>query len=278
MDKIHRKARHIFVISDATGETAERMTQAALSQFSDTKTVVTSHRYIRNQTQLEEILQKTRAENGLILYTLVSGDLRKSLSEGAVHLGIPAVDLLGPLLSALSEFLHSPPQSQPGLLHRVDTEYFRRIEAVQFTVKHDDGQNLQTMDPAGIVLVGAYRSAKTPLSMYMAHYGYKVANIPIILNLSLPQELFRIEPGRVVGLLIDPERLSEVRRARLNRIKQSVPGYADIEIISRELDYCREIYNQNRGWQVVDVTGRAVEEVASDIMAIVQKTGGLKPS
>jgi regulator of PEP synthase PpsR (kinase-PPPase family) len=114
--------------------------------------------------------------------------------------------------------------------------------------------------------------------MYMAHYGYKVANIPIILNLPLPQDLFRIEPGRVVGLLIDPERLSEVRQARLNRLKQSVPGYADLGIISRELDYCREIYNQNRGWQVVDVTGRAVEEVASDIMAIVQRTGSLKPS
>jgi len=276
MEKSPKKARHIFVVSDATGETAERMTQAALSQFTHTRTVVTCHRYIRTKHQLEEILLKAKAENGLILYTLVSDEIRKALGERTVAHEIPAVDLMGPLLTAMAGFLRTSPQSLPGLLHKVDTEYFRRIEAVQFTVKHDDGQNLQSIDQADIILVGASRTAKTPLSMYLAHYGFKVANVPIILNLPPPRDLFMIEPSRVVGLLIDPERLMEVRQARLRKLKQSVTGYADLSLVSQELDYCREIYNQNRGWHVLEVTGRAVEEVASDILSIVKGNNPLQ--
>jgi regulator of PEP synthase PpsR (kinase-PPPase family) len=258
MEKTPKKARHIFVVSDATGETAERMTQAALSQFTHTRTVVTCHRYIRNKQQLEDILIKAKAENGLILYTLVSDDIRKALRERTVAHEIPAVDLMGPLLTTMAGFLRTSPQSLPGLLHKVDTEYFLRIEAVQFTVKHDDGQNLPTIDQADIILVGASRTAKTPLSMYLAHYGFKVANI------------------RVVGLLIDPERLMEVRQARLRKLKQSVTGYADLSLVSQELDYCRELYNQNRGWHILDVTGRAVEEVASDILSILKGNNPLQ--
>ena len=271
MQKTTPRPHHIFMVSDSTGETVERMTQAALSQFTHARTVISSHRHIRNKNQLKDILERAKAENGLILYTLVSEDIRKNLSKETAKHGIPSVDLMGPLLSAMAVFLHTTPQALPGLLHRVDTEYFRRIEAVQFTVKHDDGQNLPTIDQADIVLVGASRTAKTPLSMYLAHYGFNVANIPIILNLPLPRDLFLIEPSRVIGLLIDPERLIEIRQARMKKLKQQILGYADIGIVSQELKYCREIYNQNKAWRIIDVTGRAVEEVASDILSFINK-------
>lgn len=265
------RGAHIFVVSDATGETADRMAQAALSQFEDARTVVTRHHYIRTHAQVDQVLQEAYLEKGLIIYTLVSEEFRTRLREGAAARSIFAVDLMGPLLSALAQFLHAPPQAQPGLLHRVNTEYFRRIEAVQFTVKHDDGQSLQTINQADIVLVGPSRTAKTPLSMYLAQYGYKVANIPIILNLPIPKELSKVDPEKVVALAIDAERLLEVRQARVKRLSRSVPGYAEIEAIGAELNYCREHYRQNPRWHLLDVSGRAVEEVASDIIMLIQK-------
>jgi regulator of PEP synthase PpsR (kinase-PPPase family) len=265
------RGSHIFVVSDATGETAERMAQAALSQFANARTVVTRHHYIRTHAQVDQVLQEAYSEKGLIIYTLVSEEFRTKLREEAGSRGIIAVDLMGPLLSALAQFLHAPPQAQPGLLHRIDTEYFRRIEAVQFTVKHDDGQSLQTLAQADIVLVGPSRTAKTPLSMYLAQYGYKVANVPIILNLPVPKELFKVDPEKVVALAIDAERLLEVRRARVRHLTRSVPGYAEIEAIRLELNYCRELYRQNPHWHLLDVSGRAVEEVASDIIILIQR-------
>ena len=271
METARAGTRHIFVVSDATGETADKMTQAALSQFSLSRTVVTRHHYVRTASQVDQILQEAESEKGLIVYTIVSDDFRSRVRSEAARLGILAVDLLGPLLSVMAQFLGAPPQAQPGLLHRIDTEYFRRIEAVQFTVKHDDGQSIQSVEQADIILVGPSRTAKTPLSMYLAQYGYKVANIPIVLNLPVPKELLRVDPTRVLALLIDAERLREVRQARIRRLQGSVPGYADIEAIRLELNYCRELYRQNPRWQVLDVSGRAVEEVASDIILLIQR-------
>jgi len=271
LEKNRSGIRHIFVVSDATGETADKMTQAALSQFSVSRTVVTRHHYVRTRSQVDRILKEAESEKGLIVYTLVSDDFRTRVRDEAGRIGILAVDLLGPLLSVLAQFLGAPPQAEPGLLHRVDTEYFRRIEAVQFTVKHDDGQSLQTLAQADIILVGPSRTAKTPLSMYLAQYGYKVANIPIVLNLPLPKELERADSARIVALIIDADRLREVRQARLQRLQQIVPGYADLEGIRLELNYCREIFRQHPRWQILDVSGRAVEEVASDVMILIQR-------
>ena len=271
MERTKTGISHIFVVSDATGETADKMAQAALSQFSDTRTVITRHHYIRTRSQIDQILQEAKDEKGLIIYTIVSEEFRAKVREGSERLGILAVDLLGPLLSVMAQFLGAPPQAQPGLLHRIDTVYFRRIDAVQFTVKHDDGQSLPTIDQADIILVGPSRTAKTPLSMYLAQYGYKVANVPIIYGLPPPKELSRVDPTRVVALAIDAERLMEVRRARVKKLSRSVPGYAELEAIRLELNYCRELYRQNPRWQVLDVSGRAVEEVASDVITIIQR-------
>lgn len=276
MDRDPSEVRPIFVVSDATGETADKMTQAALSQFSSGKTAVLRRHHIRTEGQIEEVLQEAKSREGLIIFTFVSESLRMKIREGALQAGLLAVDLLGPLLTAMSHFLNSAPHAEPGRLHRIDTDYFSRVEAVQFTVKHDDAQNLRGIRQADIVLVGPSRTAKTPLSIYLAQFGYKVANVPIILDHPVPKELQRVDPERVVGLLIKPHRLMEIREARLKKLKQAISGYADLAVIGRELNYCREIYRQNPKWGVVDVTGRAVEEVANDVITSVRRGNPLK--
>jgi regulator of PEP synthase PpsR (kinase-PPPase family) len=276
MDQQPPGIRPILVVSDATGETAEKISQAALAQFTDAKTVLLRRHNVRTDTQIQEVLQEAKSKKGLIIFTFVLESLRLKMREGALKSGLLAVDLLGPLLTAMSHFLNSPPNSEPGRLHRVDTQYFGRVEAVQFTVKHDDGQNLLGVPNADIVLVGPSRTAKTPLSIYLAQFGYKVANIPIILNLPLPKEIQKVNPDRIVALVIDSQRLMEIREARLQKLNQRVSGYADIEIINQELNYCREIYRQNPKWGIVDVTGRAVEEVATDVISWVRRGDPLR--
>jgi len=267
-------ARPIFVISDSTGETAEKILQAVLSQFSGIKPKVVRKIYIRTEQQIADIVKEARDKEGMILFTFVSEILRNTMREESLKTGLLAVDLLGPLLTAMSYFLGTTPQSTPGLLHRVDTDYFSRIEAVQYTVKHDDGQETLSIDQADIVLVGPSRTAKTPLSIYLAQFGYKVANIPIVLNLSLPKDIQRVAQNKVVGLVIDPYRLREIREARMLKMKQKIPGYAEIQQISQELAYCLGLYRQNPKWGIVDVTGRAVEEVTTDVIALIRSGNG----
>jgi regulator of PEP synthase PpsR (kinase-PPPase family) len=264
------KDRPIFVVSDSTGETAEKILLAVLSQFTNIKPTVLRRNYIRTEGQVGEIVKEARASDGMVLFTFVSEILRSTMREEALKTGLLAIDLLGPLLTTMSYFLGIAPQSMPGLLHRVDTDYFSRIEAVQFTVKHDDGQETATLDQADIVLVGPSRTAKTPLSIYLAQFGYKVANIPIVLNMPLPKEIHKIIQSRVVGLLIDASRLVEIREARMEKMKRKIPGYAEIQKITQELAYCREMYWQNPRWGVIDVTGRAVEEVSTDVITLIR--------
>lgn len=263
--------RQIFVLSDATGETAEKITRAALSQFSDAKTVLVRRHHIRTENQIESVLKEAQSKKGLIIYTFVSESLRLKIREKALQSDLMAVDMLGPLLTAMSHFFDTRPQSDPGRLHRVDTDYFGRIEAVQFTVKHDDGQNLQGVPQADIVLVGPSRTAKTPLSVYLARHGYKVANVPIVLNIPLPKVLDRVAQDRIVALIIDPRRLQEIREARLKKLNQQITDYAKLESIVEELKNCRKVYRENPKWSILDVTGRAVEEVASDIMSLFRQ-------
>ncbi len=266
--------RPIFVISDSTGETAEKLLQAVLSQFSVNKPKVIRKIYIRTEEQIADIVKEAREKEGIVLFTFVSEMLRNVMREEALKTGLLAVDILGPLLTAMSYFLGIIPQSTPGLLHRVDTDYFSRIEAVQYTVKHDDGQETLTIDQADIVLVGPSRTAKTPLSIYLAQFGYKVANIPIVLNIPLPKDIHKVAQNKVVGLVIDPYRLREIREARMLKMHYTVPGYAEIPQITQELAYCRELYRQNPKWGIVDVTGRAVEEVTTDVIALIRSGNG----
>jgi regulator of PEP synthase PpsR (kinase-PPPase family) len=257
----------IYVVSDSTGETAERVIRAALSQFYDEDVRIHRLCQIRNQADVQQALSVAVNEPGMVAYTLVDPVLAEAVERVAEEHGLFAVDLLSGLIYSLSRFLGATSQEKPGLLHRIDTDYHKRVEAVNFTVKHDDGQETRYMHKADLVLVGVSRSSKTPLSMYLAHKGYKVANVPLVKGIDPPEELFQIDQNKIVGLIIDPKRLVEIRTSRLINMRQSSRGsYADYQNVEDELAYCKQLYRRHPEWMVINVTNKSVEEAASDIM------------
>lgn len=261
-------ARQVIIVSDATGHTAEMVVRAALVQFqgADVRLHVRSH--VRTAADVRAAAQDASTLRGLIVHTLVSQELRNlMLTEGRAR-GVPTIDLLGPLLLRLEDLLRLQPLAKPGLFREMDQEYRRRFEVVEFTVKHDDGQDPRGLQQADVVLVGVSRTSKTPLSMFLAGRGFRVANVPVVHNLPLPEELARVDPRRVVGLTIKPERLLELRRARLQQMETPPKfPYADPRQIWAELDYARDRFNL-AGWPVVDVTDKSIEEVASEVLVL----------
>lgn len=260
-------SRIIYVISDSTGETAERVIRAALSQFRDSDARVQRLCQIRNQDDVHEALAVAIHEPGMIAYTLVDPQMAQMLERIAEEHNLFTYDLLSGLIYSLSRFLGVASQEKAGLLHRIDTDYHKRVEAVNFTVKHDDGQETRYLHRADLVLVGVSRSSKTPLSMYLAHKGYKVANVPLVKGIEPPEELFQIDQSRIVALIIDPKRLVEIRTSRLITMQQSPKAsYADYEHVEEELNYCKKLYRRHPEWMVINVTNKSVEESASDIL------------
>lgn len=267
LEETKKAEYYIYVISDATGETVETVTLAALSQFKKKDIIISRIGNVRTDEHIRSILEEAAEVRGLIVYTLVSDRLRRVLREEAYKYQLLTIDIIGPLLETLSVYLGRSPQAKPGLLHKIDDLYFRRIEAIDFTVKHDDGQNLRTMVEADIVLLGVSRTTKTPLSIYLAKEGWRVANIPVVLDIPLPQELFFMDQRKIVGLIIDPEKLTNIRKARLRHLGQELSSYADMDYVSQEVDYSKDLFRKNR-WPLINVTNRAVEEVAGDILAL----------
>jgi [pyruvate, water dikinase]-phosphate phosphotransferase / [pyruvate, water dikinase] kinase len=274
MDKISKK---VFVISDGTGETAMGMLKAALVQYENLDIKLSRFKNVRNINQIEKILDQAKNENGFVVYTLVSKSVRKEIKEKSRLMNVPTVDLLGGLLESLDLFFETSSSSDPeaGLLRTVDDKYFKRIEAIEYTVRHDDGKTTQQLDEADIVLVGISRTSKTPLSIFLSHKGWKVANIPLVPETPLPKELFEIDQKKVVGLTIDEAKLRLIRRKRLENFGQD-PGstYANMEQIQKEINYANEIFKKNRRWPVVNVTDRALEETAAEVARIVSARFG----
>jgi len=261
----------IFILSDGTGETASTMIRAALVQYADLNMNIVRCKNVRTEEQIESLLEDVYAQKGLIVFTMVSAQMSRKVMETAAQRGIVAVDLMGPLLGAFDAFFGRRGEVHTaGLLRTVDEQYFKRIEAIEFTVKHDDGKTLTHLTQADIILVGISRTSKTPLSIFLSHKGWKVANIPVVLNTPLPEELFKVDQRRVVGLTINPESLTRIRKKRLEKFGQD-PGseYANLSHISKEIEYAGEIFRQNRRWPVFDVTDRALEETAAEIVRVV---------
>jgi hypothetical protein len=259
--------KKIYVLSDSTGETAERVVRAALSQFGGSDVKIVRLAKVNNQQEVQRAVNTVSSDEGLLVYTLVDAELAIAVHTIAEEHGLMAFDLLSPLLQSLSVFLGISAQSTPGLLHQIDTDYFRRMEAVNFTVKHDDGQETRGLAKADLVLVGVSRSSKTPLSMYLANKGYKVANVPLVKGIEPPEELEQIDPQRVIGLLISPKRLVEIRTSRLVTMGQSTRNsYADYEQVEDEIAFCRQYYRRHPNWIIIDVTNKSVEESASEIL------------
>jgi hypothetical protein len=259
--------KHIYLLSDSTGETVERMARAALSQFRSVE--VKLHRFsgLRSTQDLDRAVEMAVSQPGVVIQTLVNPEHAQYLRNLLEVHGLEGVDLITPLLYKLSDHFGIQPQKEPGLLYQLDSEYYRRMEAVNFTVKHDDGQEHRTLHKADIILVGVSRTSKTPLSMYLAHKGYKVANIPLVKGIAPPEELFRVAPEMVVALTIAPERLVQLRSARLRNLMQSPrSSYADYEKVTEELDDCRRLYRRNPEWLLIDVTCKSVEESATEIL------------
>lgn len=256
----------IYLLSDATGETAEKIVNAVLTQFRDKPVRLRRISNVRNRPAALEGLQEVIQNQGMVVYTVVNRELAQYIKDECEARGLMAFDLVTPLLSQFSKFFGRTPGQTPGLLHDMDEEYFRRIEAVEFTVKHDDGQEVSHLRHADIVLVGVSRTSKTPLSTYLAHNGWKVANVPLVLGIDPPKELFQVDPKRVVGLYIDPQRLVELRLARLKHLGQDPrTAYADIEEIEEELRYAKLLFRKQR-WVSVNVSGKALEETANEVL------------
>lgn len=261
----------IYVISDALGETAEFVSRAAAAQFIGVKTRIRRVPYVRDQTHLEDIIEEATAEQAILVYTLVLKDLREYLERKAFEKGLKTVDILGPLIGALSSQTGLDPTHTPNIIHRLDEQYFRKVEAIEFAVKYDDGKDSRGVLYADVVLIGVSRTSKTPLSMYLAHKGLKAANIPLVPEVNPPEELFQISARKVIGLTLRPELLNQIRTERLKTLGLGATAdYANLDRIMQELEYARGIMKR-LGCPIIDATGKAVEETASIVLEILFK-------
>ena len=257
---------HLHLLSDSTGETLENIAKAALAQFDEVETVKHFWPMVRSEAHLERILVDVAANPGLVLFTLVSGTMRTKLEDRCRALGLPTVAALDAVTDALSAVLGQQAKARPGRQHALDAAYFARVEAIQFTIAHDDGLNHQDWEQADILLAGVSRTSKTPTSIYLANRGYKTANIPIVPEAPPPPILFQLKHPMVIGLVTSAERLVQVRRNRLLSLNQSPDtDYVDDEKVKAEVAHARRMFADN-GWPVLDVTRRSIEESAAAII------------
>ncbi len=264
----------IFVISDGSGETAEKVVRAALHQFEHYLVDVRTYPNVTDAEELARTMRLAAEQKALVVTTLVRPDMREWAHDLADEHQIRTVDVLASTLNNLSFFLGARPRGVPGRVHHADEEYFRRVEAVEFTVKADDGKEPRMLRQADIVLVGVSRTSKTPLSVFLAHKGYRVSNVPVVLDHAFPRELHEVDQRRIFALTIDPAALQDIRQQRLQTlsISQHTP-YGDLGYILAELDYAERLFRRYPAWPVVDVTRKAVEETAAMILKILQERG-----
>jgi len=265
------KKKIVYLVGEGTGETVTKLANAALSQFVPDSTEVRLFTMVEDPARILSILSGARRERALVVYTIVDAQSREFLEREASKRAVETIDALGGFIIKLALFLEQKPLGIPGKQHQVDASYYRRIEAIEFAVKHDDGQAPHSLNRADIVLVGLSRTSKTPLSSYMAQMGWKVGNLPLFPDIRPPKEIFTIDQVKVYGLIIEPRALVRVRKERLKYL--GLPdhaNYADRDKIEREIEWCRAFYRKHPQWPVIDVSGRAIEETAAKIMQLHQ--------
>ena len=261
---------HLHLLSDSTGETLEMIAKAALAQFDDAEVIRHFWPMVRSQQHLDRIVGELAANPGLVLYTLVNAETRQMLEERCRNLGLPHIAALDTVTAALEDRLGQQAKGRPGRQHMMDEAYFARVDAIQFTIAHDDGIGWENWEEADIVLAGVSRTSKTPTSIYLANRGYKVANIPLVVESPPPPSLFELRRPLIVGLTTAPKRLIEIRRNRLLSLNETTEtAYVDEERVQRELAFARRMFADN-GWPVIDVTRRSIEETAA---AIIRQMG-----
>ena len=263
--------RFIDVVSDSTGETAEKVVRAALLQFPQAGVAIRLHTRIRSEETVRPILERAATEGSLVVFTVVSPELREFIHAVSYELKVDALDVIGSLIGKLTAFLDREPLNTPSGMLPLSEEYYRRIEAVEFAVKSDDGKEPRNFKKADLVLVGVSRTSKTPLSTLLAQRGLKVANFPLVLGIAIPPELEEAPQDRVVALTIGIDQLCEIRAARLRQLGMPIEtSYAMREHVKEELAYAARLFARH-SWPVIDVTGRAIEETAVIILETMKE-------
>ena len=259
---------HLHLVSDATGDTLLSLATAALAQFENVESDRHIWPMVRSEVDMKPVIAAIEGHPGLVMFTLVDHNLREILAEECRRLQVPCVPVLDPIMGALESFLGAQSREQPGRQHVMDANYFGRIDAIQYSLQHDDGQMVQDFHRADVVLVGISRTSKTPTCMYLANRGLKAANIPIVPGISLPDEILNLSNVLVVGLTVSPNRLVHIRRNRLVYLNQEAnTDYVDIEAVQEEVITARRLFD-SKGWPKIDVTRRSIEETAAAVISL----------
>ena len=262
------KKFHIHLVSDATGDTLISLATAALAQFEGVESDRHLWPMIRSDSHMVPVIAAIEKNPGLVMFTLVDHRLREILSDECRRLHVPCVPVLDPIIGALENYLGVESRELPGRQHIMDADYFKRIDAIQYSLHHDDGQSVQDFDRADVVLIGISRTSKTPTCMYLANRGLKAANIPMVPGISLPDEVLNLKNVLVVGLTASPDRLVHIRRNRLEYLNQIADtNYVDIEAIKEEVINARRLFDA-KGWPKIDVTRRSIEETAAAVISL----------
>ena len=263
------KTFHVHLVSDATGETLNAIAKAALAQFEGSSVEEHSYVLVRSSKQLERVVEHLQTEPGLVFFTLVNQQLRHELIAHCTKANVPCLDVMEGPISMMRQFLGTAESHRPGAQHDVDQRYLQRIEALNFTIQHDDGQALDTIEGAEVVLVGASRTSKTPTCVYLSIRGVRAANVPLVPGIPLPPQLLAAKGPLIVGLWASPDRLVQVRRNRLTTMgEQRDTDYVDLERVRAEITHTRKLFEQ-QDWPVIDVSRRSVEETAAAVINLL---------
>jgi hypothetical protein len=261
---------HLHLVSDATGETLTTVARAATAQY--VKVVPVEHVYplVRTQKQLDRVLTEIDEAPGIVLYTLLEDDLVKRLEDHCRELGVPCLSILGPVLSLMQSYLGTETSHRVGAQHTLNAEYFRRIDALNYSMLHDDGQHVEGLEEADVVLVGVSRTSKTPTSIYLANRGVKTGNVPLVPGITLPPQVERLNRPLVVGLYASPERIVQIRQNRVLglRAHHDADQYIDRKAVAEEVAYSRRLCARHN-WPSIDVTRRSIEETAAAVMKLL---------
>ncbi|WP_174300069.1 pyruvate, water dikinase regulatory protein [Caulobacter sp. S45] len=260
---------HVHLISDSTGETLNAITKAVCARFDNVLPIEHIYPLIRSPRQLERVLKEVDSAPGVVVHTIVDREMRVGLEEGCRRLECPCIAALDPMTAAFGRYLGASLTTRVGVQHALDNDYFNRIEALNYAIGHDDGQGGQDLEAADVILVGVSRTSKTPTSIYLAHRGVRAANVPLVPGAPLPAKLFAATRPMIVGLLVSPDRLIQIRRNRLlslNETREST--YVDIDAVREETVRARRLF-EAQGWPVIDVTRRSVEETAAAIINLL---------
>ena len=256
----------IFIVSDGRGVTCARVVQAALVQFAGQNHELVRKVNVRRKREIEQIVREAASSHAIIFYTLVSDRTRRAVQEVSQRLLVPTVDILGSPLSALNDLFHTAPGATPGLLYESEREHFDRIEAIDYTLKHDDGQRPHDLKDADVVIVGVSRASKSSTCFYLAYQGIRAANVPLFADLEPPPELLALDRGKVIGLTVNVLHLQRVREARVRSLRlRGMESYTDKKEIARELRAANAIMARY-GWRTIDISYRAIEEIAKQVI------------